>query len=150
MDKKSRKRANSKNGEGKTDKQLFYIFLILPLLLLAIGIMYTKLWTSGQLEIPCPFYEKLHIYCPACGMSHAFLYLLKGELFNSMKANPLLLLAFVFYIGYVLTQVCRITKYKANTKYIGFPTRLFYIWCLLLLVYCVAKNLFFIYLKRNL
>lgn len=150
MDKDKAKKVDENSGQGKTEKQLFHIFLVLPLLLLVGGIIYTKLWTKGMLEVPCLFYEKLHIYCPACGMSHAFLYLLTGDLIKSLKANPLIFLALLFYIGYIVIQVFRIIKYRENTIYIGFPTRLFYIWCLMLLVYCMAKNLFFIYLKLNL
>jgi hypothetical protein len=54
--------------------------------------------THRQLGLPpCTFYQMTHVPCPSCGMTTSFALLIRGDVWNSLKANA---------VGTVLAAFC--------------------------------------------
>lgn len=93
----------------RADKKfkLRIMFLILPPILLALVLIFTdKIIALAESLPPCVFYEKLHIYCPACGNTRSVIALLHGDILGSLRYNVtvvfLCLLGLVFYIENII------------------------------------------------
>ena len=63
----------------------------------------------------CPFKLILGIPCPGCGLTRAFISLLKGNLILSLQYNPLLILAFIFIFIFFFKDL-KLPGYLANNK----------------------------------
>jgi uncharacterized protein DUF2752 len=57
-----------------------------------------QMGTHRQLGLPpCTFRDKLGMPCPSCGMTTSFAFLVRGDLWNSLRANA---------VGTLLALVC--------------------------------------------
>lgn len=73
----------------------------------------------------CPFYELLHLYCPACGNTRSVVSLLEGDILLSLRYNItvpfLLLVSALFYVeglGVVFGRRIRIVPKKYIVLYV--------------------------------
>lgn len=48
-----------------------------------------KAFTSIDITIPCLFKTFFNIRCPGCGLTHAFIHIIKLELADAWTANPI-------------------------------------------------------------
>ena len=53
-----------------------------------------------MLFLPCLFHTMTGWYCPGCGGTRAFRYLLRGEWFQSFRYHPLILYTALVYLGH--------------------------------------------------
>jgi len=79
-----------------------------------------------QNQVACSYKKHLGIRCPGCGMQTAIIYLLKGEVWQSIKAYPALIPIIILAL-YTILQI--IFKFKKGTKILlyAFYTVLFII-----------------------
>ncbi|NJM93936.1 MAG: DUF2752 domain-containing protein [Cytophagales bacterium] len=71
-------------------------------------------WFLWSINIfpPCLWKSLFHFNCPGCGLTHAFLHLVKGEWSEAYQANALVFLILPFgcyylgkdYLGYTATD----------------------------------------------
>lgn len=92
-----------------TKKRMIILFPILFLVVLGILFLGTKfVYING---IGCIIYERFHVYCPGCGISRSLMYLMRGDIFKSIRFYPTLyfLLTYIIY-KYIVLIVSFIKK----------------------------------------
>ena len=82
----------------------------------------------------CPVRAIFNIDCPGCGLTHATIYMIKGQFLNAIQANYTVFLWWVFIILFFLDRY--VHKLKINI----FPTVLIIVSAITLLRYII--NLF--------
>lgn len=88
----------------------------------------------------CIIHAITGFYCPACGGSHAFLYLIHGKLLLSIKSNPFVLYLAITGGSFFVTQtLMRISRGKI--KALHFHVLFVYLGVFLLLLNCILKNI---------
>ena len=87
------------------------ILTVLTLFLLVIKIV----------PVTCLFKQVTGIYCPACGMTRAFITLLEGNILKSLYYNPTV----IYILGYVsiymiINTICKMFSKEMIIKYSNF------------------------------
>lgn len=124
------------NKKFKQDDYIYYSLLITLVILIVIGII-----IKNYVKIPeCIIYKNLHIYCPGCGCTRAFIAMLKGNFLESIYQNSTVLYTTIITIIYIVSQtISRIIK---NEKIAMKYTPLFlYTGIGLLIFNCIFKNI---------
>lgn len=100
---------------------IYYSFLATIILFLIIVLTYNN-FLYKFFKIPgCIFYLKLGFYCPACGMTRAFIALLEGNILKSLYYNPTVIYILGFISIYMVTNtICKIFNKEAILKYSNF------------------------------
>ena len=121
------------------DDYMYYSFLG-TIILFFIAVMVYKNWLYRYIAIPgCVFYLDLGFYCPACGMTRAFLDIINMDFLKSIYHNP----AVIYIVGYVFFYmvtgtICKILKRKPIMKYSDFYL---YIGIIILLINWIIRNI---------
>lgn len=77
-----------------------YVAISLFFTICVIGV-FIYFFQLGLFDIPaCIFFTKFGFYCPACGGTRAFVYLLNIDLFKSLYYNPIVIFTVISVIGY--------------------------------------------------
>ena len=89
---------------------------------------------------PCPLYALTGLYCPGCGSTRAFHYLLHGDFYGAFAMNPLGMLCLPFLIYGGVSYL----SFQIRGRYLPrvfIPGR--WIWALgvLIVLYGVARNI---------
>ena len=81
-------------------------------ILFMIGILIIFICLNKDIGIPCIFYELTGLYCPGCGITRAFLSLLKLNIYQAFRYNMLVIILLPLLV------VCLIYKVilKGNKK----------------------------------
>ncbi|MEK4285959.1 MULTISPECIES: DUF2752 domain-containing protein [Paenibacillus] len=70
-----------------------------------VGVVYLKAWIPlTKISIPCPFHEWTGLYCPGCGVTRVILSLLKFDVIQAFRFNPLLFILAPLYMLYWITN----------------------------------------------
>lgn len=64
--------------------------------------------TVVPLQMPCIFHTVTGYYCPGCGATRALIALLDGHLVESVKYNPIILLAALVWLAWFLEELLRL------------------------------------------
>lgn len=121
--------------------RIFYYIALICILFSAGFYIASRFFDLTILHIPCPIYSKTGIYCPACGGTRAFYYLMSGQILNSFKSNPFVLYLTVTGGLFFLSQLLyRLTRGRIH----GLHFRLIYVYTgiALMLINCIYKNRF--------
>lgn len=59
----------------------------------------------------CPIFNFFGVTCPACGVTHAWMFLFYGNLYDAFKSNPFFLILTVAFIRIIY---CEIKRLKLN------------------------------------
>ena len=108
---------------------LLYPAVLCTAALIAAAVLVYAAWFSHAPLPVCRIYTDLHLYCPACGCTRAFIALLRGDLLRSLRYNPGVLYFAAAVTVYLVTQTvqrlsggrirCGI-RYRNVYLYIGF------------------------------
>ncbi len=81
--------------------------------LLLFGVYFTLVYVlMSKFDITCVFLELFGIPCPGCGMTRAFLSLLKLDIYNAFRYNPV-----IFFMPYVFAYIFCDLRHKIH-KYL--------------------------------
>ena len=87
----------------------------------------------------CSFHAKHQLYCPGCGGTRAAIALLRGEILESLRYNPITLL---LIIDVALMTIIDLVKKLSNGKYVFSRIRLIYnvAFLIFIVIYFVLRN----------
>jgi hypothetical protein len=69
------------------------------------ALLYLKVWLPvTAIGIPCVFHELTGLYCPGCGITRAALSLLRLDVAQAFKYNPLVFVLLPLYAIYLVTK----------------------------------------------
>lgn len=127
-----------------TKDWFFFGKIALPLLPLAIAAFY--IWGDWLIHgnVGCFVFTRFHIYCPGCGGTRAFYYMVHGHLLKSIIMNPFVPYTTIVYIFFMInTILCKFTK-KAG--FAGFPvTNMVYVGLGILFAQWIIRNILFVF-----
>ncbi len=100
---------------------IYYSFLATIILFIIIVLIYNNFLYRYFVIPGCIFYLKLGFYCPACGMTRAFITLLEGNILKSIYYNPTV----IYILGYVsiymiINTICKMFGKEMIIKYSNF------------------------------
>ena len=87
------------------------------------------------LDFKCPFYYFLHITCPACGVTRAWISLIKGDIVSAMAYNPFFLPLSAIFVAVIY---CDISGKKMRRYQLGICLGFAFI----AFVYNICRNIF--------
>ena len=83
--------------------RLILIRIMIPIVILAIGIIYFFVNPELSIWMPkCPWWLLTDTYCPACGLQRFLHSLLRGNIIDAFLINPFLLISFPYAVLAVL------------------------------------------------
>lgn len=115
----------------KNDKKVTSIILVILSIISLIVI-------SGLISFACPFEKYFHIYCPGCGSTRMFQSLLKLEIYQAFRFNPLL---FIFLIALFIYIIFEIVYYIKQRKFFKISNKILVILLIIVLIYWILRNI---------
>lgn len=107
-------------------------------ILLILSIFYYIIFFSG-IKLECLFKSNLGIYCPACGMTRAFMEIMEFNILNSFSYNVLAVPLFLFIVYSVISLM--IDTIKGEDKYIKNLLNIFKDYYLIIIVLLIISML---------
>lgn len=109
-------------------------------LVLFIGFIYFTFLENFSFSIPCLFYKITGFYCPGCGASRMLYSLVRGELYQAFRFNPLLFLFFPWFVlgGVIHCYSSFVLKKNLLAK---IPNFVWYFLAILFLAYGMMRNI---------
>ena len=92
----------------------------------------------------CGFKKKFGLYCPGCGGSRALEELVKFDIVNSLRLNPIVLLLFITLIFLTVTYVLE-KKKIGNKNYPLIRRNYLVVFLVFWLVFSIIRNILLIY-----
>lgn len=112
-------------------KRQDYIFCIIVFMVMAI------LFFKFGIAIPCIFNKITGLYCPGCGITRMCLSLLKGEIYQAFRFNPIIFIDIPLIIIFLIIEKC--FKNSKNTKEI--MSILFIILLIITIIFGILRNI---------
>ena len=119
---------------GCVNVSIFLIVFLFPLYLALARIL-----PIGE----CGLVSSLGMYCPACGGTRALASLLRFELIESIKYNPIVLVFALGFAAYEIFMVAHLIKGKPRELFVN--TKVIYLFLALWLLYTLARNVLLIF-----
>ncbi len=107
---------------------------------LAAGFAYYLFHKLTGLSLFCPIYRFLGLYCPGCGVTRMCVHLLHGEFGEAFSSNSAVLCLMPVGAAVWLSHAYRYIRY-GETRYTRFENIVLYILIAVLLLFCVARNI---------
>lgn len=130
----------------KTDKKIDTVFYVAGCCLIVIIAIYYIVSTRlgrGFLHFsyPCMLHKLTGYYCPGCGGTRAFFYLMHGKIVASFHAHPIVPYTAILGGWFMISQTLQ--RISRNKLHIGMHFRVLYLWIALaiILINCLVKNL---------
>lgn len=122
----------------------FVVGKVFAVIFLVTGIIF---WIWGDRlihgKIGCAFYNLLHIYCPGCGCTRAYYWMVHFHPWRSFLCNPFIIVSFVMYLVFMLNTV--LVRHTKHLGFKGFPvTSLVYSTFVILGVQWIVRNILYI------
>lgn len=111
-------------------KQEISSLIIFILIILVTYLIYYLFTGNG---IPCIFKKLTGLYCPGCGITRMFLSLLRFDIYQAFRYNPLVFILLATYLFYIIIDL---VKYSKTNKHLKISNKIY--WTLLILVFCFA------------
>lgn len=105
--------------------------LIIFILIILVTYLIYYLFTGNG--IPCIFKKLTGLYCPGCGITRMFLSLLRFDIYQAFRYNPLV---FILLVSYIFYTIIDLVKYSKTNKHLKISNKIY--WTLLILVFCFA------------
>ena len=95
-----------------TKKEQWIIFSVINGCILLVLLLF-PLYRDYVMNLPtnkCGFVEYMHLYCPACGGTRAFMSLLKLDIISSFIYNPIVSVGAAFFVIYEFNMIKYLIK----------------------------------------
>lgn len=113
------------------------LYLVLSIILL---IAYLLLSEKFHLYLKCPIFEITGFYCPGCGITRMLRSLLKLDLYQAFRYNPLIFIMLPFIIILFINNLY--SEYKNKKSWINkIPQYIWYIIIVILIIYGILRNI---------
>lgn len=112
-------------------KKQDYIFFII--LFLVMAMLYLKFGVA----IPCIFYKITGLYCPGCGITRMCLSLLKGEIYQAFRFNPIIFIDVPLIVIFLIIEKC----FKNNKNIKKITNILFIILLIITIMFGILRNI---------
>ena len=124
-----------------------YKKIIISTIIFILLLIYILVGEKIKFYIPCPIKSLTGFYCPGCGITRMILSILKGDLYQAFRYNPLVFILMPFIIFYFLEiNISKLYNKKSICKKV--PDYVFYIIIAVLVVYGILRNIdIFSYLR---
>ncbi len=124
-----------------------YKKIIISTIIFILLLIYILVGEKIKFYIPCPIKSLTGFYCPGCGITRMILSILKGDLYQAFRYNPLVFILMPFIIFYFLEiNISKLYNKKSICKKV--PDYIFYIIIAVLVVYGILRNIdIFSYLR---
>ena len=102
--------------------------------------------TIGYLSIhfnilmPCPILLITKKYCPGCGITRMFLSLLKLDLYQAFRYNPLMFILLPILLPYLIYQLYIYLYQKKDILIDHYPKKLLWTLLAIVVIYGVIRN----------
>ena len=100
-------------------------------------IIYLYLNKRFSFYIPCIFHKITHFYCPGCGITRMILSILKLDLYQAFRYNPLLFIMMPFIITYEIIYYIN----WIQDKKITISKKIWYILLIITIIYTILRNI---------
>lgn len=88
----------------------------------------------------CAFLLVTHLYCPGCGGTRSFYYLIHGKIFKSVIFNPFVPYTIAAYFVFMINTILVKTTKKAG--FVGYPSSVtIYVGVGILILQCIVRNI---------
>ncbi len=108
--------------------------------ILLLGLLYTLWIFATGIYIPCPFRLATGFKCPGCGISHAIIALVHGNISEAWTQNPFILCIGPFLLAYALYRAGKYVK-DNDTHYRPWEIALLTILFLSAISFGILRNL---------
>lgn len=99
-----------------------------------LGILFIYILLKYNIGIPCIFHKLTGFYCPGCGMTRAFISLIKLDIYQAFRYNMLVIIFVPFFIIYGVNKYILKNKYKI-------PRFIFYILLVITILFAILRNI---------
>ena len=126
-------------------RHCYYVYLGIVVVLF-IGMIVLKVLDTTLMELypySCSLYSTAKIYCPGCGGTRAFMYLLQGDIIQSLKYHPVVLYTAIYVGSYIISHTLNIFT-KGKVKAMLFNPIYFYVMIGIILLQWAIKNILII------
>lgn len=106
-------------------------YIIIAIIL---GILFIYIFLKYNIGIPCIFHKLTNFYCPGCGMTRAFISLIRLNLYQAFRYNMLVIIYIPFFIIYGINKYILKNKYKI-------PRFIFYILLVITILFAILRNI---------
>ncbi len=114
--------------------------LITNFLWLILLIIYLLVGSHFNIYLFCPIKKVTGLYCPGCGVTRMLLSLLKGQLYQAFRYNPLIFITLPFFIIYYIDYLYALYKNKKNKLHVLEPN-IWYVLIGIFLIYGILRNI---------
>lgn len=118
-------------------RKIFKIVLVTFLL-----IVYLLVGNHFNIYLFCPIKKFLGLYCPGCGVTRMLYSILKGQLYQAFRYNPLIFISLPFFVFYYIDHLYSINKNKKKKLSFLEPS-IWYFLIVIFLVYGILRNISF-------
>lgn len=118
-------------------RKIFKIVLVTFLL-----IVYLLVGNHFNIYLFCPIKKFLGLYCPGCGVTRMLYSILKGQLYQAFRYNPLIFISLPFFVFYYIDHLYSINKNKKK-KLSFLEPDIWYFLIVIFLVYGILRNISF-------
>lgn len=124
--------------------KLGIVFGVFVLISIPLFYMFGEYLAHGGIR--CGFYHVTHLYCPGCGGTRSYYYLVHGYLFKSFIFNPFVPYTIADYIFFMVNAI--LVKNTKKAGFAGFPvTGTIYAGIGILLGQWVIRNILLVFFK---
>lgn len=105
----------------------------------------------SRFTLPCLLNLFTGLYCPGCGGTRAFRYLITGHIFKSIYYNPIVIYCYYPGLWFLFTNTLPYTGIKIPRKIrrilqpLSFNPSFIYVGVTLIVIQCIVKNILYIF-----
>lgn len=111
--------------------------IIITTIVIILLISYLYLGNIFNIYIDCPIKKITGLYCPGCGITRMFQAILRLDLYQAFRFNPLLFISLPFFIFFMLEDIIT----KKEPLYNKIPTKLLVIIIIIFIIYGILRNI---------
>ena len=109
--------------------------------LLALGLGYAIFVNLTGIAIPCIIHKITGLYCPGCGISRMFLYLLNGDIASAASSNIAVFVLLPVFLYLAITESYKYIRHNSS-DYSVMQYVMLILSLVVLLVFGVVRNIF--------